>query len=90
MTALSLHAYPRVQDVYALLPHGASMGAGYGPIVVAREPLALDDLRDLEIAVPGALTTAYLVAARARRLPLPRGAVREILDSSSRAARTPV
>ena len=59
VTALSLAAYPRVQDVYALLPHGASIGTGYGPIVVAREALELDDLRDLEIAVPGALTTAY-------------------------------
>ena len=39
MTAISLHAYPFVQDQYALLPHGASMGAGYGPIVVAREPM---------------------------------------------------
>ena len=59
VTALSLAAYPRVQDVYALLPHGASIGTGYGPIVVAREALELDDLSDLEIAVPGALTTAY-------------------------------
>ncbi len=59
VTALSLAAYPRVQDVYALLPHGASIGTGYGPIVVAREALELDDLRELEIAVPGALTTAY-------------------------------
>src|SRR5581483_11557754 len=44
VTALSLHAYPCVQDRYILLPHGASMGAGYGPIVVARQPLAVDDL----------------------------------------------
>jgi 1,4-dihydroxy-6-naphthoate synthase len=60
-TAISLHAYPFVQDRYVLLPHGASMGAGYGPIVVAREPLALHDLADLEIAVPGRMTTAFLV-----------------------------
>jgi 1,4-dihydroxy-6-naphthoate synthase len=60
-TAISLHAYPFVQDRYVLLPHGASMGAGYGPIVVAREPLALEDLADLEIAVPGRMTTAFLV-----------------------------
>ena len=39
VTAISLHSYPFVQDQYVLLPHGASMGAGYGPIVVAREPL---------------------------------------------------
>jgi 1,4-dihydroxy-6-naphthoate synthase len=61
VTALSLHAYPFVQDRYVLLPHGASMGSGYGPIVVAREPIALGDLRALEIAVPGTMTTAFLV-----------------------------
>ena len=61
VTAISLHTYPFVQDHYALLPHGASMGAGYGPIVVAREPLSLDELREVEIAVPGRMTTAFLV-----------------------------
>jgi 1,4-dihydroxy-6-naphthoate synthase len=50
-----------VQERYVLLPHGASMGSGYGPIVVAREELPPADLRQLEIAVPGALTTAFLV-----------------------------
>ena len=60
-TAISLHAYPFVQEQYLLLPHGASMGAGYGPIVVAREPLSLDDLTELEIAIPGRMTTAFLV-----------------------------
>jgi 1,4-dihydroxy-6-naphthoate synthase len=57
VTALSLHAYPFVQDRYVLLPHGASMGSGYGPIVVAREPI---ELADVEIAVPGKMTTAFL------------------------------
>jgi 1,4-dihydroxy-6-naphthoate synthase len=61
VTALSLHAYPFVQRRYALLPHGASMGSGYGPIVVAREEMSTSDLRDVEIAVPGELTTAFLV-----------------------------
>jgi 1,4-dihydroxy-6-naphthoate synthase len=60
-TAISLHAYPFVQDRYVLLPHGASMGSGYGPIVVARRPLSLDELREVEIAVPGRMTTAFLV-----------------------------
>jgi 1,4-dihydroxy-6-naphthoate synthase len=60
VTAISLHAYPFVQDRYVLLPHGASMGFGYGPIVVAREPLPVDALRDVEIAVPGRMTTAFL------------------------------
>ncbi|HEX7254600.1 MAG TPA: MqnA/MqnD/SBP family protein [Gaiellaceae bacterium] len=57
VTALSLHAYPFVQDRYVLLPHGASMGFGYGPIVVSREPV---DLAEVEIAVPGKMTTAFL------------------------------
>jgi 1,4-dihydroxy-6-naphthoate synthase len=57
VTALSLHAYPFVQDRYVLLPHGASMGFGYGPIVVSREEV---DLREVEIAVPGRMTTAFL------------------------------
>jgi len=61
VTAISLAAYPLVQDRYVLLPHGASMGAGYGPIVVARERLSLDELRREEIVIPGKLTTAYLV-----------------------------
>ena len=61
VTALSLAAYPFVQEDYALLPHGASIGSGYGPIVVAREPMEVDALRDLEIVVPGAMTTAFLV-----------------------------
>jgi 1,4-dihydroxy-6-naphthoate synthase len=60
VTALSLAAYPFVQDDYALLPHGASIGAGYGPIVVARGDLGLDELAACEIVVPGALTTAFL------------------------------
>ena len=61
MTAISLHTYPVVQNKHAILPHGASMGSGYGPIVVAPEPLDLDELRDVEIAVPGKMTTAFLV-----------------------------
>ena len=60
-TAISLHAYPFVQDRYMLLPHGASMGSGYGPIVVSAGELSLDELRDVEIAVPGRMTTAFLV-----------------------------
>jgi 1,4-dihydroxy-6-naphthoate synthase len=60
VTAISLHAYPFVQDRYVILPHGASMGSGYGPVVVAKRPLAKDDLREIEIAVPGRMTTAFL------------------------------
>ena len=61
VTAISLAAYPFVQEDYALLPHGASIGSGYGPVVVAREPCSLQQLASLEIVVPGALTTAFLV-----------------------------
>ena len=60
VTALSLAAYPFVQDDYALLPHGASIGSGYGPIVVAREPLTRERLCEIEIVIPGRMTTAYL------------------------------
>jgi 1,4-dihydroxy-6-naphthoate synthase len=60
-TAISLHAYPYVQDRYSVLPHGASMGSGYGPIVVAREQLTREQLQSVEIAVPGRMTTAFLV-----------------------------
>ena len=61
VTALSLHAYPFVQDHYVLLPHGASMGRGYGPILVGRELLSKRRLTEIEIAVPGRMTTAFLV-----------------------------
>src|SRR3954470_1825670 len=61
VTAISLAAYPLVQDRYVLLPHGSSMGTGYGPIGLARRPLGPDDLHGLEIVVPGRTTTAFLV-----------------------------
>jgi 1,4-dihydroxy-6-naphthoate synthase len=61
VTAISLHTYPFVQDRYLILPHGASMGSGYGPVVVARGPLSHADLRAAEVAVPGRMTTAFLV-----------------------------
>jgi 1,4-dihydroxy-6-naphthoate synthase len=60
VTAISMGAYPSVADRYVLLPHGASMGFGYGPVVVTREPLTLDAVRETEIVIPGRLTTAYL------------------------------
>ncbi|MGB2874060.1 MAG: MqnA/MqnD/SBP family protein [Gaiellaceae bacterium] len=78
VTAISLAAYPLIQERYVLLPHGASMGTGYGPIVVAREELSPADLRHLEIAVPGVLTTAFLVLRlclgefRSREVPFDR------------------
>jgi 1,4-dihydroxy-6-naphthoate synthase len=65
VTALSAGAYPAVDDRYVLLPHGASFGEGYGPIVVSPEQLSLDELRAVEIATPGPLTTATRVLRRA-------------------------
>jgi len=61
VTAISLHTYPLVQDRYVLLPHGASMGSGYGPVVVSREPMGIEELRNVEIAIPSKTTTAFLV-----------------------------
>ena len=60
VTAISFHAYAYVTDKYALLPHGASIGDNYGPIVVAREPFTPAELSQLTIAVPGTLTSAFL------------------------------
>jgi 1,4-dihydroxy-6-naphthoate synthase len=60
LTAVSIHAYAYLHDKYILCTCGASMGDGYGPMVVARKPMAVEQLRDLTIAVPGKLTSAYL------------------------------
>jgi 1,4-dihydroxy-6-naphthoate synthase len=60
LTAVSLHAYGHLADRYALCACGASMGDGYGPIVVAPRHATTAELRTLRIAVPGTLTTAYL------------------------------
>lgn len=60
VTAVSIHAYAYLTDRYALLPHGASMGDGYGPRLVAREPMPREAIRGRRIAIPGVLTSAYL------------------------------
>ncbi len=60
ITAISIHAYAYVLDKYALLPAGASMGFGYGPMVVAKEQIAPADLKGMTIAIPGQMTSAYL------------------------------
>jgi 1,4-dihydroxy-6-naphthoate synthase len=60
ITALSIHAYPYVAGRYALMPCGGSIGDGYGPLLVAREPLEPAALAGKTIAVPGMLTTAFL------------------------------
>jgi len=60
VTAISFHAYAYVADKYALLPHGASIGDKYGPILVAREPRDPEEISKMNIAIPGELTSAFL------------------------------
>jgi 1,4-dihydroxy-6-naphthoate synthase len=60
ITAVSIHAYPYVADKYALTSCGSSMGDKYGPMVITRRPMKIDDLRGRTIAIPGVLTTAFL------------------------------
>jgi 1,4-dihydroxy-6-naphthoate synthase len=60
VTAISFHAYAYVSDKYVLLPHGASIGDNYGPILVSRQSFATADIPKLKIAVPGTLTSAFL------------------------------
>jgi 1,4-dihydroxy-6-naphthoate synthase len=60
VTAISFHAYPYVAEGYALMPCGGSIGDGYGPLLVAQEPMDAAAVRDRLVAVPGTLTSAYL------------------------------
>lgn len=60
VTAISFHAYAYVADKYVLLPHGASIGDNYGPILVSREPRSPDEIGSMKIAIPGKLTSAFL------------------------------
>jgi len=60
ITAISFHAYPYIQEKYALMPTGGSVGEGYGPMIVASRKIPLDEIRSCKIAVPGTMTTAYL------------------------------
>jgi 1,4-dihydroxy-6-naphthoate synthase len=59
VVAISIAHLPIVNDRYQLLPHGGSMGEGYGPVVVAKTPMTTDDLRGKRVAVPGLTTTAW-------------------------------
>ena len=60
VTAISFHAYAYVADKYALLPHGASIGDKYGPILVSKEPRTAAEIGSMKIAIPGELTSAFL------------------------------
>jgi 1,4-dihydroxy-6-naphthoate synthase len=75
VSAVSIHAYAFLLDKYALLPSGCSMGDRYGPMVIARKPMAVSDLSTIKIAVPGTMTTAFLTL----RLLLPQGFAYEVV-----------
>jgi 1,4-dihydroxy-6-naphthoate synthase len=60
LTAISFHAYPYIQDKYALLQSGGSVGEGYGPMIVSPRPFTANEIKKKRIAIPGTLTTAYL------------------------------
>ncbi len=60
VTAVSFHAYAYIADQYALLPHGASIGDKYGPILVTKDPRKPEDISEMKIAIPGELTSAFL------------------------------
>jgi 1,4-dihydroxy-6-naphthoate synthase len=60
VSAVSIHAFPYIADKYALLSSGASMGDNYGPMVVSKNNISIDELKNVKIAVPGTLTSAFL------------------------------
>jgi 5,8-dihydroxy-2-naphthoate synthase len=60
VTAVSIHAYAYLSELYALLPHGASMGDGYGPMLVSKHPMTPEQIAGKRVAVPGMMTSAYL------------------------------
>jgi len=60
VSAISFHAYPYVQDKYTLMPCGGSVGEQYGPMVISPRMVGLEELKNMKIAVPGTMTTAYL------------------------------
>jgi 1,4-dihydroxy-6-naphthoate synthase len=62
LSAISYHAYPYVADKYVLMASGSSIGDGYGPMIIATRPMEPEEIRGKRIAIPGTLTTAYLVA----------------------------
>ena len=90
-TAMSLASYPLVQDLYAILPHGASMGSGYGPVVVGPRALRATSCAARRSSFPGELTTAFLTLRLylGEEFALPRAAVRpDPRRGARRAVRT--
>jgi len=60
VTAVSFHAYPYIQERYALMPCGGSVGEGYGPMIISSRVMTLEEVKRVKVAVPGTLTTAFL------------------------------
>jgi len=90
VVAISAGAYPSVAANYLLLPHGASVGRGFGPVLVARQPMALSDLAGRRVGIPGLSTTAWLVLRQMQRelvpvvVPIvPFGRIFECLEAGS-------
>jgi 1,4-dihydroxy-6-naphthoate synthase len=88
VVAVSLGAYPTLAQTYRLLPHGASVGRGFGPVVVARRPMTIDELAGARVGIPGRTTTAWLVlrliqpAANGIEIPIfPFARIFEALDA---------
>ena len=90
VTAISFHAYPYVQQKYALLSSGGSVGEGYGPMIVARQPFSQQEIGNHLLAVPGTMTTAYLAlklfnpAARTEVVPFDQ-IISQVLDGKYEA-----
>ena len=85
VVAVSVGVYPRIAAAYQILPHGASVGRGYGPVVVAPRPLEPQQLNGLRVGIPGATTTAWLVlrliAPRAIGVEIPIAPFNRIFDA---------
>src|SRR5262245_25259332 len=90
VVAVSVGVYPQIAARYQMLPHGASIGRGFGPVVVARRPLSSADLAGLRIGIPGATTTAWLVlrlvAPRAIGVEIPIAPFTAIFDALASGA----
>jgi len=90
VVAVSVGVYPAIAGRYQMLPHGASVGRGFGPVVVARRPLAPGELAGLRVGIPGATTTAWMVlrliapGAVGVEIPIsPFGAIFDALESGA-------
>ncbi len=85
VVAVSVGVYPSIAGAYQILPHGASIGRGYGPVVVAPRPLRPDQLNGLRVGIPGATTTAWmvlrLIAPRAAGVEIPIAPFNRIFDA---------